>query len=57
MSGEHGPSIRGVRRALLVAVATAKGFPTLPQVHMDVLRMKGFLICMYESQRQNILLN
>jgi hypothetical protein len=50
MSGEHGPSIPGVRRALLVAVATANGFPTLPQARTDVLRMKDFLICMYESQ-------
>lgn len=48
MFGEDSPTPKGVRRALLVAVAKVEGFPYLPQAHNDALRMKTFLTtCMY----------
>lgn len=33
-----------VRRALIVAVEKAAGFPSLPQAHVDALRMRDFLV-------------
>jgi len=54
MLSEDDPTTKGVRRAILVAVQKVEGFSYLPQAHIDIERMKTFLICTHIVTKSKI---